>query len=833
MTRKLTAILLSLLLLFSLAANAFADEETEATDAGFAVTFTADAHSAITVYKTQTVNDTGTVVTTVASGESGEDVSRDGTTGEPDSTGNGQVNFVVTVTDGYTLDGVTVTDGTYKNLKIVSADETANTYVYRVTKITAATEVTVTTKAAASGETDDGMLTLTFSDSGIASSSGMATGYSISGTTLTISAAGEYTVTGSCSEGNIVVKKGTTGVKLTLQDLTLACSTTAPLACNKTSEVTLNVSGTVTLTDNEDPANETSTDATVADAFEGAAIKAKSGAALTITGDGTLCALGAGCKNGIKGGAESAITIDMDGTLNVTAANNGLAADGSVTILNGTVNITAGNEGIKSEPDTTDAASAGTITISGGSITIDAAGDGIQGAKGVTITGGTLEIDADCDGIQSNADLTVSGGTFRITTLTGYADKTFNGDTMSCKGLKASASDDDTEDATNTITITGGSFTLNTADDAIHSDGYVVITGGTFDIYAGDDGVHADTSLTLGTEGGCDRDPEITVNYSYEGLEAGNIYIYGGKYSVRASDDGVNAAGGSSNGSDPGAGGGNHFNPGGGPGGPGGPSGSPGGSSSGGDYAINIYGGLLYVNADGDGLDSNGDLNITGGTVEVWAQTNGGDNDALDFDGTLNVGSNALVFAAGSTSGADYRAISSKAKTVSVSKGSVVTVKSGGSTVYQTTAPKAVGYVYYSGASSYTVSTGSGSVSCATGNAWSHTWKDGEVTTAATTTSTGVMTYTCTACGATETKTNPMLTEEETQTPANGRGDVNADGAVNAKDVTTMRRYLAGGYGVALSDESVADVNNDGYINAKDVTYLRRVLAGGYGVVLS
>ncbi len=805
--------------------------------------------------------------------------------------------------------------------------------------------------------TTETVSTLTFSDSGITSSNSTATGYTINGTTLTISAAGEYIVTGSCSEGNIVVKKGTTGVKLTLRDLTISCSTTAPLACNKTTGVTLNVSGTVTLTDNEDPTNETSGDETVADAFEGAAIKVKSGATLTITGDGTLNALGASCKNGIKGAAESAITVNMDGALNITAANNGLAADGSVTVKSGTLNISAGNEGIKSEPDETDTASAGTVTIYGGSITIDAVGDGIQGANGVTITGGTFEIDADCDGIQSNADLKISDGTFRITTLTGYSDKTFNSSTMSCKGLKASASDDDTENATNTITITGGAFALNTADDAIHSDGYIVITGGTFDIYAGDDGVHADTSLTLGSESGLDRDPCITVNYSYEGLEAGNIYIYGGKYSIRATDDGVNAAGGSSNGSDPGAGGGNHFNPGGGPGGPGGAPGGASGSSSSGDYAINIYGGTIYVNADGDGLDSNGDLNITGGKVEVWAQTSGGDNDALDCDGTLSVGSGALVFAAGSTGGADYRSISSKAKTVNVSKGKVVTVTSGGTSVYQTAAPKAVGYVYYSGASSYTVLTGSGSVSCASGNAWSHTWNSGEVTTAATTTSPGVTTYTCTVCGATETETIPMLAEEETlpETPLTdsgyavtfladagctitvyktqtvdstgeiavrvnaggssadvsrssatgepdstgngqvnfvvtvadgcefaavtatdgtyknikqvsadtaggvyvyrvtkitgettvsatttklsgesaGTGDINSDGAVNAKDVTMLRRYFAGGFGVILSDESVADVNKDGTANAKDVTYLRRAMAGGYGVVLS
>ena len=63
------------------------------------------------------------------------------------------------------------------------------------------------------------------------------------------------------------------------------------------------------------------------------------------------------------------------------------------------------------------------------------------------------------------------------------------------------------------------------------------------------------------------------------------------------------------------------------------------------------------------------------------------------------------------------------------------------------------------------------------------------------------------------------------------RGDVNGDGKINAKDVTSLRRYLAGGYGLTVND-AAADVNGDGKVNAKDVTTLRRYLAGGYGITL-
>lgn len=607
---------------------------------------------------------------------------------------------------------------------------------------------------------------LTFSDAGVAETVS-GSGYSISGTTLTVSAAGTYTVTGSCGEGNIVVKKGTTGVTLILSELDLTCSSTAPLTCNKNTGVTLQIEGAVTLTDAEDPANEDSADEALAEAFEGAAIKVKSGGSLTITGGGTLTADGSKCKNGVKGGAEATVTVDMDGALVIKAANNGLASDGSVVVKAGTLDITAGNEGVKSEPDEDDTASAGTVTVFGGELSIEAASDGIQAANAVNIVGGTFTIHAQSDGIQSNGTLTVTDGAFDITTLNGYQSSGFNADTMSCKGLKASESDEDAEESDCLILITGGVFTLNTADDAVHSDGSIQITGGSFDIWTGDDGVHADADLTLGSEAGLERDPYITVHASYEGLEAGNLYILGGKYHVTASDDGINAAGGSSNGTDPGGGWGNHFRP----GGPGG----PGGGGSGGDYSIQISGGLVYVNADGDGLDSNGALTLTGGEIEVWGQSNA-DNEPLDSDGTLTI-QGATVFAAGAR-GMGYPnpsgGQSSVMYTKSISAGSLLTVTNGSSPVFQTNAPKSAQFAFYSSPSlsGGSISAGSGSVSCSC-SAWAHQWDEGAVTTEATTEAAGVLTYTCAVCGATERQTIPTLAEaaeEEPEEPETDEG---------------------------------------------------------------
>ena len=343
------------------------------------------------------------------------------------------------------------------------------------------------------GESDN---IFTFSDSGITVAQD-GSGYKIEGTSLTITESGIYVITGSCSEGGITVKKGTTGVILVLQDLTLSSSQAAPLSCNKTTETTLNIVGNVVLTDNEDASTEDTNED-----FEGAAIKVKSGATLTITGTGILTADGSNCKNGIKGAATAEITVDGNVTLNVKAANNGIASDGSVVINSGKVNIVSGNDGIKAEPDEDDTESAGTVTINGGTITINSNGDAIQATNDVTIT----------------------GGTFNITTFGGYTRAKSLGE-ESAKGIKS-----DSE-----VVITGGTFNLNCADDSIHSNGNVTLKGGNYTIYTGDDAIHSDNDLTI-------NDGSIIVKSSYEGLEGARIYLNGGSANITASDDGVNVA---------------------------------------------------------------------------------------------------------------------------------------------------------------------------------------------------------------------------------------------------------------------------------------------------
>ena len=425
--------------------------------------------------------------------------------------------------------------------------------------------------------------TFTFTDTGITATDETGSGYKISGTSLTINEGGTYTVTGSCGDGSVTVKKGTTGVTLVLDDLSLSSSTSAPLSINKTSEATVYISGKVTLTDSENPEDENSDDEEVADAFDGAAIKVKSGASLAIKGDGTLIADGQSCKNGIKGAATSKIEIEDGVTIIVKAANNGIASDGEVIISGGNIDVTAENDGIKSEPDEDDAESKGEISISGGKIKITSGGDAVQ----------------------ASGALNISGGAFDIITFGGYNNNKALGDD-SAKGLKSDTA----------VNISGGTFEINSADDAVHSDGSVTITGGKLNIKSGDDGLHADYDLIIGTKGS-ESGPEINIETSCEGFEGAKVVLYSGSGSITASDDGINAANSDLADYEIAI----YF--------------------YGGDWYVNAAGDGLDAGGNGGNRTTN-DIYLYGGKVEVYGSTNGG-NSALDFDGTCTYEGGTLL----------------------------------------------------------------------------------------------------------------------------------------------------------------------------------------------
>ncbi len=283
-----------------------------------------------------------------------------------------------------------------------------------------------------------------FSDSGITVSEGSYSGYKIDGTALTLNGSGTYVVSGSCSDGSIKVKKGTTDVVLVLNGLTLTSSDTAPITCNKSTAVTIvAAAGSVnTLTDNAYNNDDDYPDNTNA---ENAVIKCKDGSQVTVCGSGTINVIANG-KNGVKGGmsteddGESWLTI-KELTLNITAnVNDGLKADQELNILSGNVTVSAADDGIKSDyvlnigeqgtegpailvSQSNEGIEAATVNIYSGSITVHSSDDGINAGNSdlsgysfsCNIYGGTLCVDASGgDGIDSNGTLTLAGGNVQV-----------------------------------------------------------------------------------------------------------------------------------------------------------------------------------------------------------------------------------------------------------------------------------------------------------------------------------------------------------------------------------------------------------------------------------
>ena len=313
------------------------------------------------------------------------------------------------------------------------------------------------------------------------------------------------------------------------------------------------------------------------------------------------------------------LVITGTGTLEITANNqDGIVSKDSLVIENGNINITAIDDGIRGKDS---------VIILDGNININSSGDGIKATNEedtslgyILIENGNIIINSEQDGIQAVTNIKILDGTFKITTGNGSTTTSKNSDmwgkisnstdTVSKKAIKAD----------NDIVINGGTFEIDSEDDSIHSNNNIEINGGTYTLATGDDGIHADSNLTI-------KDGKIDITKSYEGLEASEITIDNGEISIVASDDGINVAGGSDSSSlnRPGE---NNFNT----------------NTS---YVLTINDGYIYINADGDGLDSNGKIIMNGGTVLVDGPTNDG-NGALDYETEFIINGGILV-AAGSS----------------------------------------------------------------------------------------------------------------------------------------------------------------------------------------
>lgn len=251
------------------------------------------------------------------------------------------------------------------------------------------------------------------------------------------------------------------------------------------------------------------------------------------------------------------------------------------------------------------------VLIHDGSFNLVAGGDALASdndedeTRGyVDIRNGEYSISAGADGIQAVTVLSIENGNFDITTGGGSSQVISN--TSSAKALKAGVK----------LALSGGKFNINAADDALHSNQFLTLNDGTFIIATADDAVHADEDLLI--NGG-----NITISKSYEGLESKSITINDGSIWISSSDDGVNAADDSST------------------------SFGGGGNSGSASVFLIINGGYLVINSSGDGLDSNGNIQMSGGTVIIYGPTQR-NNGSLDYDYTFSMDGGTLI-AAGSS----------------------------------------------------------------------------------------------------------------------------------------------------------------------------------------
>lgn len=433
----------------------------------------------------------------------------------------------------------------------------------------------------------------------------------ISGSTITIIDEGTYILSGTLDDGIIIVNSEKTDkTQLVLNGVTIHSETCAPIYVLQSDKVfitmadgttnTLSNGGTFTAID------ENSIDAVVFSKED-----------ITLNGNGTLIVTSP-AGHGIV--SKDSLTI-TSGNYDINCASHALAGKDDVCIADGNFTIVSGKDGIHAE--NADDATMGFVSILNGQYKIAAEGDGISAASYMQIEDGSFDITSGGGSENASSETSDSWGNFmgggnhqggkgggnhsgqgnnRGQTSTNTNDAT--SDSTSIKGIKATSS----------LTINGGTFVINSADDSVHSNTSVTINGGTFEIASGDDAFHADDTLTINA---C----TINITESYEGLEGLHVVVAGGDITIVASDDGLNAAGGTdASGMTGGRDGmfGGH------------------GMSSSSNGSITISGGTLDVTAYGDGIDANGTIEITGGYTVVGGPTQG-DTATLDYDSRATI----------------------------------------------------------------------------------------------------------------------------------------------------------------------------------------------------
>ena len=492
------------------------------------------------------------------------------------------------------------------------------------------------------------------------------------GSTVTISTAGTYIVSGNLTDGSITVTTSENDkVQIVLNGVKIACSSGPAIDIQSADKCFITLA--------EGTQNSLSDGSVFTSEDANACIYATCD--LTINGSGSLDVSG-NYRHGVFSKDDLVV---YGGSINVSAVEDGLNGKDSVKIGAGDVSIDSGADGVKSSKSTNP--EKGFVYVSGGSLSIDAEDDGIQAKTCLCIAGGSIEIDAADDALHSDLEGALNGGSTSVRS----SDDAFHCETK--------------------LEVNDGSFVAETCSEGYEAE-QVVVNGGDTNICALDDAMNASAADLSDDSESSDAD---TSTIALSGEPGANAAQPDGSIGVPDASSANADSNGQQNTAPQGAGQQDSATP---PelpsdlghapdvqgrmerGGqaPGGQGGAPGASDS--NCLIQINGGKVVLNSQGDGVDSNGNVEINGGTLLVNGPSSDGDG-AFDYDGEATI-SGGTVLMAGAVGMAQSFTSGTQAFALvqaSGSAGSVIeATDADGNVIATLTATRAFGCVLVSGA---------------------------------------------------------------------------------------------------------------------------------------
>ena len=332
----------------------------------------------------------------------------------------------------------------------------------------------------------------------------------ISGNTVTIIDEGTYILSGTLTDGMVIVDaEDTDKVQLVLDGVDITSAESAAIYVREADKVFI-----MTASDSQNTLTNGGTYTAIDDNNIDAAIFSKSD--LTLNGAGSLT-ITAKAGHGVVSKDDLVLTSR---TYQIDAASHGLSGKDSVRIASGSYTIVSGKDGIHAE--NADDTSLGFVYLADGTFDITSDGDGISAGNWLQADGGVYTVKA--GGGSENVQKSDGEWQFGPGQQTESTDTTEE-DTVSMKAIKAAGE----------LILKGGKYSLDSADDTIHSNANITISDGEFTLASGDDGIHADSATTI--SGGT-----IDITESYEGIEGLSIDITGGETYVSGPTNDGNSA---------------------------------------------------------------------------------------------------------------------------------------------------------------------------------------------------------------------------------------------------------------------------------------------------